>query len=343
MKKRHPFPAVRDRHRRVFTVAVIAILILIVSVYSVSSGYLHIPFSNIIRVFIGEGAPKDQLILFQFRLPRIVAAILVGAGLAVSGAVLQAISRNGLADPSILGINDGAGLMVVLYVSFFPTTVDAPALFLPILGFAGGLLSAAIVYVLSYKRYEGLQPSRLLLTGVAVSAGMTALMTVLTLRLNDNSYQFIAEWLSGNMWGSNWQYINSLLPWLIVLGGYVLYKSRTLDILTTGDSQATGLGLRVEKEKVVLIMAAVGLAASCVSISGSISFVGLMAPHMARRLVGTDHKWLLSTSALFGALLVVLADTIGRLILQPSEIQAGIVVAIIGAPYLLYLLTRSKF
>lgn len=342
MKERHLLPAVRKQRRRVLTVTVITLLILMVAVYSISSGYLHIPFANMIRVFIGEGTPKDQLILFQFRLPRIIAAILVGAGLAVSGAILQAISRNGLADPSILGINSGAGLMVVLYVSFFPTTVEAPAMFLPILGFAGGLLAAAIVYGLSYKRYEGLQPGRLLLTGVAVSAGITALMTVLTLRLNDNNYQFIAEWLSGNMWGANWPYIVSLLPWLVGLGGYVLYKSRTLDILTTGDSQATGLGLRVEKEKVVLLMAAVGLAASCVSISGSIAFVGLMAPHMARRLVGTNHKWVLSTSAALGALLVVLADTIGRLILQPSEIQAGIVVAIIGAPYLLYLLTRSK-
>jgi iron complex transport system permease protein len=167
-------------------------------------------------------------------------------------------------------------------------------------------------------------------------------MTVLSLRLSRELYQFVAVWLTGSIWGTTWDYVLALLPWIVVLFAFVYYKALVLDVLSFGKNVATGLGASVSKEQVKLLAAAVGLASACVSVSGGIGFVGLIGPHLARRLIGPNHKYLLPASALAGALLLLTADTIGRTILQPSEIHAGIVVAIIGAPYFLYLLARSN-
>ncbi|EAC3183430.1 iron ABC transporter permease, partial [Listeria monocytogenes] len=174
------------------------------------------------------------------------------------------------------------------------------------------------------------------------AAAIAALITLLTVRLDPQNYQRYAEWMAGNIWASSWQYVFALLPWLIVLGAIAFMKVKTLDVLSFGDQVATGLGVRVEREKFVLLIVAVGLAAACVSVSGGIAFIGLIGPHIARKLVGSAHRWVMVTAALSGGLLLLLADTIGRLIIQPSEIFAGIVVAIIGAPYFLFLLAKAK-
>ncbi|MGX1982047.1 iron complex transport system permease protein [Thermolongibacillus altinsuensis] len=332
----------RKNVQRLAILAVFSVLILIVFVISMNTGYSRLSPLEVFQTLFGMGTEKQELILFEFRLPRIVISLLVGAGLAVSGCIMQTISRNALADPSILGITHGAGVMVVLYLSFFPTQLDVPVLFLPILAFIGGLLAAALVFGLSYEKYEGLLPTRLVLTGVAVAAGLSALMTVLSLRLSRELYQFVAVWLTGSIWGATWDHVLALLPWIIVLFVFVYYKALVLDVLSLGKNVATGLGASVSKEQVILLAAAVGLAAACVSVSGGIGFVGLIGPHLARRLIGLNHKYLLPASALAGALLLLTADTIGRTILQPSEIHAGIVVAVIGAPYFLYLLARSN-
>ncbi|EUJ27160.1 Iron-uptake system permease protein FeuC [Listeria grayi] len=332
----------RRRKRRLAVLAIFLILIVLVFTYSVNAGYSKIPFLDIWKTFFGLGTPQQQLIITEFRLPRIVVALLVGAGLAVSGAILQGISGNGLADPGILGINNGAGLAVMLYISFFPSTIDVPVLFMPLVGFVGAIITAFVVYGLSYSRKEGLLPNRLLLTGIAIAAAISALITVLSVRLDPLNYQKYAEWVAGNIWASSWQYVFALLPWFVVTCLIAVWKAKTLDILGFGDQIATGLGVRVEREKFILLIVAVALAAACVSVSGGIAFVGLIGPHIARSLVGSEHKWLLPVSALAGGLLLLLADTIGRLIIQPSEIFAGIVVAVIGAPYFLYLLAKAK-
>lgn len=320
----------------------LVVLILITFVISMNTGVIKLTPLEVIRTLFGQGDAQQQLILFEFRLPRIVLAVLVGMGLAVSGAVLQGISRNALADPGILGINAGAGLAVMLFISFFPSTKAAPVYLLPVLAFIGSGLTAIIIYTLSYKRQEGITPMRLILTGVAVAAGISSAMIVLTLRLTPENYQFVATWLAGSIWGSNWRFVLSLLPWLIVLLPFVYAKSRVLNILNLGEITAVGLGASIEKERRWLLAASVGLAGASVSVSGGIGFIGLVAPHLARQLVGAKHQFLLPASALLGGLLVLLADTIGRSILEPSEIPAGIVVAVLGAPYFLYLLARLK-
>ena len=174
-------------------------------------------------------------------------AVLVGMGLAISGAILQGISKNALADPGILGINAGAGLAVMLYVSFFPTTKAAPVYLLPILAFVGAGLTAVLIYSLSYRRHEGITPMRLILTGVAVAAGISSAMIVLTLRLSPENYQFVATWLAGGIWGSNWRFVLSLIPWLVILLPFVYSKSRVLNVLNLGELTAVGLGASIEK------------------------------------------------------------------------------------------------
>lgn len=328
--------------RSLVVMAILGALILIAFLISMNTGYIRLTPSDVFRTFFGMGTAKESLILFDFRLPRIVISLLIGAGLAVSGCIMQGISRNALADPGILGINAGAGLVVMLFISFFPTTTAAPVYLLPVLAWMGAGLTAALIYALAYKPYHGLLPTRLLLTGVAVAAGISAAMIVLTLRLSPEKYQFVATWLAGSIWGTNWKFVLALLPFIVVLLPYVFYKARVLNVLNLGEQTAKGLGTPVAKEQLALLAAAVGLAGSCVAVSGGIGFVGLIGPHLARRLVGPKHQMLLPASALVGALLVLTADTIGRWILQPSEIPTGIVVAVIGAPYFLYLLATSK-
>lgn len=232
--------------------------------------------------------------------------------------------------------------MVILYVLFFGAHSFLSVFTLPFLALTGAGLTAIIIYRLTFKKGEGVAPMRLILTGVAVQAGIWALTTVLVVRLDDSQFDFVAAWQAGSIWGSNWKFVLALLPWLCLLVPYVLMKSRVLDVLNLGDDLAYSLGASVERERRRLLAAAVALAASCVAVSGSISFVGLLAPHLARRLVGPKHSILLPACALTGAVLVSAADTIARLIVQPAGIPTGIMVAIIGAPYFLYLLTKSN-
>ncbi|MCY9546010.1 FecCD family ABC transporter permease [Lysinibacillus xylanilyticus] len=320
----------------------LALLIVITFVISMNTGVIQLTPMEVIRTLFGQGDTQQQLILFEFRLPRIVLAVLVGMSLAISGAILQGISKNALADPGILGINAGAGLAVMLYISFFPSTKAAPVYLLPVLAFVGSGITAILIYTLSYRRHEGISPMRLILTGIAVAAGISSAMIVLTLRLTPENYQFVATWLAGSIWGSSWRFVLSLLPWLLILLPFVYSKSRVLNVLNLGEITAVGLGASIERERRWLLAASVGLAGASVSVSGGIGFVGLIAPHLARQLVGAKHQFLLPTAALLGGLLVLMADTIGRSILEPSEIPAGIVVAVLGAPYFLYLLTRLK-
>ncbi|SMF64148.1 iron complex transport system permease protein [Paenibacillus uliginis N3/975] len=332
----------RKRKRSITTLTVFMVLIVVAFIISVNTGHIRLTPIELIKTLFGGGTDKQELILFEFRLPRIIISVLVGASLAVSGCVMQGLSRNALADPGILGINAGAGLAVMLYVAFFPTETVGSVMLLPILAWLGAGFVAALIYVLSLKKGEGLSPTRLLLTGIAVAAGISAATIVLTIRFTPEQYQFVATWMAGSIWGSNWKFVGSLLPFVIILLPFVCYKARVLNVLSLGDQMTIGLGASVEKERLVLLAAAVGLAGSSVSVSGGIGFVGLIAPHLVRRLIGPQHQFLLPGSALAGALLVLVADTIGRWIIQPSEIPAGIVVAVIGAPYFLYLLARSK-
>ena len=328
--------------RNVAVVLIFSVLLILSFTVSMNTGYSKLSPLDTLRTLFGGGSNKENLILFGFRLPRIVISMLVGAGLALSGCIIQGVSRNALADPGLLGINAGAGLAVILFVLFFGSQSYLSVFTLPFLALLGGGLAAILIYALAYKREGGLAPIRLILTGVAMQAGLSALTTVLVVKLDETQFDFVATWQAGSIWGSNWKFVLALLPWLLLLIPYVLSKSRALDVLSLGDDIAYGLGASVEKERRRLLVSAVALAASCVAVSGSISFVGLIAPHLARRLVGPRHRILLPVCALAGAVLVSVSDTVARVIAQPFEIPTGIMVAIIGAPYFLYLLVKNK-
>ncbi|MFD2117230.1 FecCD family ABC transporter permease [Paenibacillus yanchengensis] len=332
----------RKVRRNIYVLLTFMLLIMVTFFISVNTGHIRLAPNEVLTTLFGGGTDKQHTILFDFRLPRIVLSILVGAALAVSGAVMQGITRNALADPGILGINAGAGLMVLIYVAYFPAALGGHLLMLPLLAWLGAAITATIIYMLAYKCGEGVAPTRMLMVGIAIAAGIGAFTIVITLVLSPDEYQFVATWMAGSIWGKNWFYVLALLPFVLVLLPFVFVKASVINLLNLDDALANSLGVAVEKERRLLLFAAVGLAGTAVSVSGGIGFVGLIAPHLVRRLIGPKHQFLLPTVAVVGGFLVLLADTVGRSIIQPAEVPAGIVVAVLGAPYFLYLLARSK-
>ncbi|SFE77663.1 iron complex transport system permease protein [Paenibacillus catalpae] len=330
------------RHRSIIVISFLFIGIIVAFLISMNTGVIRMSPLDVLKTLFGFGTTQQHLVLFDFRLPRIIISILIGMGLAVSGAVLQALTRNALADPGIIGINSGAGMVILLFVAFYATPAAAPVYLLPILAWAGGGIAALLVFIISYRKHKGLSSNRLVLNGVAISSGFSAVTILVSLRINPEQYQFVSTWIAGSIWSKDWNYVIALLPFIVILLPFVYYKSQTINVLNLGPPMATGLGAAVAKQQIWLLAAAVGLASSCVAVSGSIGFVGLIAPHLARRLVGQRYQTLLPATALVGGLLVLVADTLARWILQPAEIPTGIVVAVIGAPYFLYLMFRTK-
>lgn len=264
-------PAVRSGSRRNkawFVQSALAVFIVLVFVWSMDTGVIHLSPVDLARTMLGSGSSKDNLILFDFRLPRIVICVLAGAGLAVSGCILQGITRNPLSDPGILGINAGAGLVVVLCITVLPNLEGS--FLLPMFAFVGAGLTAALIYLCTWKRGEGLRPTRLVLVGIAIAAAINAIMMILELTLDPQNFQFVATWLAGSIMGTDWQYVVALLPWIVVLIPFVIFKARTLNVLNLGDSLAIGLGVAMERERLILLGCSVALAGACVAALGSI-------------------------------------------------------------------------
>ncbi len=286
--------------------------------------------------------PDPLLIMWGIRLPRIVLAMLAGAALAVSGLILQGVSQNGLADPGILGINGGAGLGVTIYItSFYGKMQFAPLFALPIAAFAGAALVAAFVFAFARKNGK-ITPARLLLTGIATSTGISACMLFFTYYMDTYTYDIVKIWMSGSIWGTSWLYVKVAALWCVLLLPIIFYKARRINMLALGDELAAGRGLSVSSERKQLLLLATALSASAVALCGSIGFVGLAAPHMAKRIIGENLKAAIPATMLIGAILVLAADTIGRTIAGAVEIPAGIVTAAIGGPYFIYLLIRHR-
>ncbi len=304
---------------------------------------------EVLKTIFGlESNPKFELVIFEFRLPRIIIALLVGIGLAIAGSVLQGITKNDLADPGILGINAGAGAAVSFFMLFFQfnaSRADGSQLLnimmMPIFGLVGGVLAAAIIFVFAYKNGR-LDVERLLLTGIAINTGFGALALYITLKMSERDFEMAALWQTGTIYNANWAFIIAMLPWVVLLGLYIYRKKHLLDYFQLEESTIISLGISIEKEKIKLLLASVGIVSACVSVSGSIGFIGLMAPHIARQLVGVHHKYVVPFSALIGAALLLISDFIAKTIFAPSELAVGVVVSIIGIPYFLYLLIKAR-
>lgn len=323
------------RRKDVLLISVLSLLLVVGLLIDLNAGYAQIP---ILELFSGNP------ILLNLRLPRVLGSILVGIGLSLSGAVLQGVTRNDMAEPGILGINAGAGLAIAVFIIFFEggqiSSSLSYSLMMPILAFIGSALTFWIEYRLSYWHGK-VHPKRMLLMGVAISLAISSLTTILMLQMPDSQYAFVQNWIAGNIWGADWPNIILLLIGISILGWLVYSRSRTLNGLMLGHDTAVGIGIDVNKESRILLISAVALSAFCCSIGGGLSFIGLVAPHLSRKLAGPNYIHLLPVSALTGGVLLVWADIISRTWFLPYEMPVGITAAVIGAPYFLYLLVKE--
>lgn len=312
--------------------AALAVLLAAV-VFAVTRGSVSLTTAEIWSVLQGHGTDLQRTIIMDLRLPRALLAAVVGGNLAVAGVVLQAALRNPLGDPHIVGVSAGAGLGAVLAFSFFAGSFAA----LPIAAFAGALLATFVVYGLAYR--EGASPLRLILAGVALTSLLGAATNGL-LSVSSAPLPVVMSWLMGGFSGRSWAELHTLLPWSVLGVLLALVSARTMNVLALGDEVAHGLGLRVERVRLLLLVLGALLAGASVAASGIIGFVGLIIPHLARLTVGAAHERVLPLSWLLGAALLVLADTAARTLLDPSELPVGIFTAALGAPYFLHLLRR---
>lgn len=317
--------------RRTWILWILACLLVIGICLDLNAGYSQIPLTELFA-----GNP----ILLNLRLPRVLACVLVGIGLSLSGAVLQGVTRNDMAEPGILGINAGAGLAIALFIVFFQGGNTNYSLMMPILAFLG----SAAVFILEYRlasSHGRVRPKKLLLMGVAISLAVTSLTTILMLRMPDSQYAFVQNWIAGNIWGAGWPNVLMLTVGILLIGSALYYFCRTLNGLMLGHQPATGIGIDTARSSKLFLTAAIALSALCASIGGGLSFIGLIAPHLCRRLVGPNYTHLLPACALGGGVLMVFADIISRTWFLPYEMPVGITAAVIGAPYFLYLLVKE--
>ena len=330
----------RKRLRTSSVLVILAALALVALWCDINAGYRSISLEELGQILSGTASQSLTYTLVDLRLPRVLTSLLVGVGLSLSGCLLQGVSRNDMADPGVLGINAGAGLLVAAFIVFVPAGLFPSAVALPVLAFAGSAAVAFLGWRLSVVRGAS-SPRRLLLIGVALATGLSSATSLLMLRMSDGDYAFVQNWIAGSIWGASWENVAILAVGLALLVAGALYASRTLNVLGLGEAAATGLGVNVPRARAALTAVAVGASGLACAVGGGLTFVGLVCPHMARRLVGPNFRVLVPACVLVGAVLMLLADIISRTLLAPNEIPVGIVAAVIGAPYFLYLLAKS--
>lgn len=303
---------------------------------SLAYGDHTVSFSDLLSVLTQPAGinPQVEMIVLDLRMPRALLAALVGAALAVAGAIAQAVMRNPLAEPGILGINAGAALAAMIVIVALD---NAPIQLLPWAGFAGAGGMAAAIYMLSWRN-GGTSSLRIILIGIGLSALAGAATTFLTAFGEVGDVQRAMIWLAGSVYHADWMGVYVLTLWLVTPLAVTMISSRQLDLIRFGDNAARSLGQRVNLVRGLMILLCALLSGAAVAAAGLISFVGLVAPHIARRIAGPAHARLIPVSALIGATLVVAADLAGRSIIAPAQLPAGIVTALIGAPFFAYLL-----
>lgn len=318
--------------RQCTTFILLVCLLLLTFVVSLRYGTHTLTFDQM-RLAVSPG-DTNHFPLFEYRLPRSLLAMLVGAALALSGVLVQGIIRNPLASPDILGVNHAAGLASVGALMLLPAL---PVLWLPPLAFTGGIVAFVLLRLMSGRA----APLRLALMGVALTAFYASVTDYLMLSrpMEINSALL---WLTGSLWGRGWNFVSVVAPWLLALLPLSLVFCRDLDVLALGDDSASTLGIRVRGVQRLVLLLAVALAAISVAACGPIGFIGLVAPHLTRKLVGGRHRVLIPAALLVGALILLLADVLARTLHPPLELPAGVLTAVIGAPYFFWLLMRTR-
>ncbi|SDX45045.1 iron ABC transporter permease [Paenibacillus sp. CF384] len=320
--------------RRGSVLIISLVLLLLAGLYGLMSGSIPIPAREVWSSLLHASDSESRQIVWNLRLPRVLTGMLAGICLAISGTFLQGVFRNPLADPGIIGVSSGGGLAAVVIMILFPEKIA----YLPIAAFLGALTAAAVVYALSWK--GGASPMRLILAGVAVNSLLGAAMTALMI-LNSEKVQSVLPWMSGSLNGRSWPHFQTLLPYAVIGIIASIFLIKTANLLVLGDDAAKLLGSRVEIGRLLIILLSTFLAGASISIVGMVGFVGLVVPHIVRLLVGNDYRILLPISAMGGGTLVMAADTAARSWFDPIEFPVGILLALLGAPFFLYLLRKG--
>lgn len=331
-----------DKRALLFFLLLLLILI-IFFIISTGSGEMKIPAVDVVKALFGYGPDMNILVVNEFRLPRIITAVLVGMSLAVAGSILQGIIRNPLASPDIIGITGGAAVAVVGFLAIFSDanhSLTVSIKWLPLAAFLGATCIALLVYFLSWK--NGVSPIRLVLIGIGIAALTQAITTTLMIIGPIYRASQATMWITGTVYGASWSNVKILAPWALVLLVISFVLARKLNVQELGDDLAKGVGSSVQKERFILLLISTALTGGAVAFAGGVGFVGLMAPHIARKIVGSAFGALLPISALVGGLLVLVADLIGRTMFSPLEVPAGVFTAAIGAPFFIYLLYKNR-
>ncbi len=319
---------------RILMIVVFAILAFTGFLCSIMNGAVAIPFTELENMVLYNTTGSHQQILMNIRLPRTIVAALVGMNLAMAGAILQAVMKNPLADPHIIGISSGAGLSGILIIVLFPTF---EYLITPV-AFLGAMIAAVCIYSLAWK--NGIRPLRIILAGVAVSAFLGAGISAILILYSDKVHGALM-WMVGGLSARSWPHVEIILPYAVIGLILAMIGSRHLNILQLGDDIARGLGVNIELTRIILTAIGALLAASAVSVAGLLGFVGLIVPHTARLLIGSDYRFLIPSSALLGIAVVTYSDTFARVAFAPLELPVGIFMAVLGAPFFLFLLRRE--
>ncbi|MBN6888224.1 iron complex transport system permease protein [Cytobacillus horneckiae] len=324
------------RNRRRWLIFWVLLFSLIISVYiGLSFGAASVSINEMIQALRGQGDEVFQTIVVDLRLPRVIIGLFVGACLAASGAILQGVMKNPLADPGIIGVSAGGGLFAIITMLIFPEY----GYLLPVAAFFGAFLTTLLIYALAWDK--GASTVKIILAGVAMNALLGALMNGVMVLYSDR-VQSVLSWLSGGLNGRSWYHLEWMLPYAVLGIILCLFAIKPANIMLLGDDSARLLGQNVELIRLMLILLSSFLAGTAVSVGGLIGFVGLVVPHMIRLLIGEDYRFLLPLSMLGGAALVVYADTAARTLFDPIELPVGILLACLGAPFFLYLLRRRR-
>lgn len=313
---------------------VFPILIFILTILALRIGSVSFSTSDILS---GLFDPNNSVhtIIINLRLPRIILAMIIGVCLAASGSLLQAVMQNPLADPGIIGVSSGASTAATIVFLVFPSATSS----VPLFAFAGAAGACVLIYLLSWK--GGADPVRIILAGVAINTMLGGLTSFLTL-MNSDSLQGVLSWMSGSLAAKSWYQVQTMSIYGSIGIVLALFSIKGANVLQLGDDMAKNLGARVNTTRIVLSAISAYLAASTVAVVGMIGFVGLIVPHITRMLVGSNHKVMIPASMLIGAFVMLAADTIGRTIVAPIEIPVGIVMAVLGGPFFLFLLRRGR-
>ena len=327
-------------------VLIILIALLLVSFFvTLCWGTFKVTPLEVINTLIGNGTKLQNTAILNIRLPRMLVGVFVAIALSTAGAILQTITKNDLADTGIIGINAGAAVAAVLFITYktenYYSELGSLSIFvLPFMAIVGAAISSFIIYMLSSRK--GIRPKRLLLIGIGMNAALNAFITFVTFRGGVGDYNRVLVWTSGSLWGSGWSYAKVIIPIVTLIFIIILLNHKKLDVLNLSDELSISLGLNLEKERKKFLSYAVILAGTATAFAGNIGFLGLISPHIARKLVGPYHKYFVSISAIISIIIILLADAVSRNLFSPIEIPVGITVSIFGVPYFIYLMMKEK-